>query len=120
MLLVAADTNNLNHDRWVDQIRFRKRLFITINEDDFALRASRAKSGSDQLARLGHYLRNLGAANAHYVNFTDASWVKNSHGYFGEPAEKNDDVKAFFQKAFTGKAAEDGLRFRAEGNWYEV
>ena len=120
VLLVAADTNNLDHRLWVDRIRFRKRLFVTINEDDYALNASRAKSGSDQLARLGHFLRHLDAANAHYINFTNASWVKNSHSYFGEPAEKNDNVKQFFADALAGKAAEESLRFRPEGNWFAV
>lgn len=120
VMLVAADTNNLDHALWVDQIRFRRRLLVTINENDFALKSSRAKLGSSQLARLGHYLRGLDAANAHYVNFTKASWVKNSHGYFAEPAEKNEDVKAFFQDAFSGEPAEERLRYRAEGNWFEV
>lgn len=120
VLLVAADTNNEDHAQWVDRISFRKRLFVTINEGDYALKASRAKLGSNQLARLGHHLRGLSATNAHYVNFTNASWVKSSHGYFGEPSEKNADVKEFFQRAFTGQAAEEGLKFRSEGNWYEV
>ena len=120
VMLVAADTNNLDHSLWVDQIRFRRRLLVTINENDYALKASRAKLGSSQLARLGHSLRGLDAANAHYVNFTKASWVKNSHGYFAEPAEKNKDVKAFFQDAFSGESAEERLRYRPEGNWYEV
>ncbi|MEO1080437.1 MAG: alpha/beta hydrolase [Pseudomonadota bacterium] len=120
VVLAAADTNNQEHRQWVDEIRFRHRLFVTINENDYALKASRAKLGSNQLARLGHYLRGLNAANAHYVNFTSAPWVRNSHGYFGEPAEKNADVKAFFQKAFSGEAAEADLKFRPEGNWYEV
>ena len=120
VLLVAADTNSLDHSLWVDRIRFRKRLFVTINENDYALAASRAKLGSNQLARLGHYLRGLNAINAHYVNVTSASWVKSSHGYFAEPAERNDDLKAFFQRAFSGQAAEEGLKFRAQGNWYEL
>lgn len=120
VVLVAADTNNLDHKDWVDSMQFRKRLFITINEDDVALRASRAKFGSNQLARLGHYVKALDSVNAHYVNFTSAAWVKNSHAYFEEPADKNNQVAAFFQKAFRGEAAEENLKYRAEGNWYEV
>ncbi|WP_395343583.1 alpha/beta hydrolase [Ningiella sp. W23] len=120
VVLVAADTNNADHKTWVDTIRFRKRLFITINEEDIALKLSRAKFGSNQLARLGHYIRALDAENAHYINFTSANWVKRSHAYFEEPAEKNEKVKAFFQEAFTGKSAELSLKYRAEGNWYEV
>jgi len=120
IVLVAADTNNLDHSLWVDRLAFRKRCFIAINENDYALGVSRAKSGSDQLARLGHYLRNLDASSAHYVNFTDAAWVRKSHGYFGDPSKKNGDVFTFFKRAFTGESAEDGLRFHAEGNWYGV
>ena len=120
VLLVAADTNSLDHRLWVERLQFRKRCYIAINENDHALAASRAKSGTEQLARLGHFLRGLNADNAHYVNFTDASWVKNSHSYFNEPAEKNKKVFTFFQRAFSGKAAEDGLKFHAEGNWYSL
>ena len=120
IVLAAADTNNLDHDLWVDRLAFRKRCFIAINENDFALRASRAKSGSEQLARLGHHLRNLNASNAHYVNFTEASWVKNSHGYFGDPSKRNKKVFEFFKRAFEGEAAEDKLHFHAEGNWYGI
>ncbi len=118
VLLVAADTNNKDHDTWVGRIRFRRRCFVTINENDHALAASRAKSGSDQLARLGHYLRGLDAGNAHYVNFTDAPWVRESHAYFGDPAQKNDQVHRFFNRALKGGNAEEGLRYHAEGNWF--
>lgn len=119
VILCQADTNHLDHDLWVGRVPFRKRLYVTINEDDFALQASRVKVGSDQLARLGHYARNLSCADAHYVNFTNAAWVRNSHSPFGEPAQRNEDVYRFFSRAFSGQAAEDDLRYRPEGNWYE-
>ncbi len=118
IVLAAADTNNLDHDLWVDKLAFRHRCYVAINEDDFALRASRAKAGSQQKARLGHHLRNLNASNAHYINFTNASWVRNSHGYFGDPSKKNKEVFKFFKRAFSGEAAEEDLRFHSEGNWY--
>ena len=120
VILVAADTNNLGHAAWVDQIRYRNRLYIAINENDFALKASRAKLGSSQLARLGHYLRGLDSKQAHYINFTGAAWVKSSHAYFAEPAEKNQKVGEFFQKAFSGEVAEDSLHYRPEGNWFDL
>ncbi len=118
IVLAAADTNNLDHRLWVERLQFRRRCFIAINENDYALAASRAKAGSEQLARLGHFLRNLNASNAHYVNVTEASWVGKSHAYFNEPAKRNADVHRFFKRAFSGETAEDGLRFHAEGNWY--
>ena len=120
VVLVAADTNNENHAEWVQKIEYRKRCFITSNESDHAVAASRAKSGSQQRARLGHYLRNVNAANTYYINFTGASWVKTSHAYFGEPSGKNANVREFFQKAFTGQAAEDGLRFHPDGNYFQI
>lgn len=120
VVLCQADTNNLDHGLWVDQIRFRSRLYITINENDYALRASRAKAGSEQLVRLGHYLRNLGSHSAYYVNLTDAPWVRNSHSPFAEPAEKNERLFAFFKEAFSGLAAEKGLRYFPEGNWFAL
>ncbi|MGB5255472.1 MAG: alpha/beta hydrolase [Sedimenticolaceae bacterium] len=120
VILCQADANNLEHDLWVDQIRFRNRLYVTINEDDYALRASRAKAGTEQLARLGHYVRNLTSRNAHYINFTDASWVKSSHSPFAKPAEKNDEVFEFFAKAFSGGSPEDGLRYFPEGNFFAL
>ncbi|MEO0997675.1 MAG: hypothetical protein AAFX58_09165, partial [Pseudomonadota bacterium] len=120
IVLAAADANNLDHDDWVECIRFRNRCFVTINENDHALRASRAKAGSEQRARLGHYLRNLDAENAHYVNVTGASWVRNSHTYFGDPATKNDKLAEFFRRALRGESAEDGLRYHPEGNWFAL
>lgn len=119
IVLCQADTNSLDHSLWVDTLRFRRRLFITLNEDDSALRASRLKTGSDQLARLGHDTRGLNSRNAHYVNLTGAAWVKSSHSPFrGEPVEKNRRVFEFFRQAFSGRDAEAGLRYHAEGNWY--
>ncbi|MDZ7811456.1 MAG: alpha/beta hydrolase [Arhodomonas sp.] len=118
VVLCQADTNHLDHALWVDLIRFRRRLFITLNENDYALSLSRTKLGSEQLARLGHYVQDLTSRHAHYVNLTGASWVRNSHSPFGEPAEKNDKVGEFFRAAFHGESAEGGLKYHPEGNWY--
>lgn len=120
VVLCQADTNNEEHPEWVDRITYNRRVFITINENDYALRLSRLKTGDAQRARLGHYVQRLESRIAHYVNLTDASWVQESHSPFGEPARKNDKLKAFFQAAFTGEPAEQPLRYRPEGNWYEL
>ncbi|MFM5603596.1 alpha/beta hydrolase [Aeromonas caviae] len=57
IIMAAADTNNELHAQWVDRIQCRNRLYITINERDGALMASRMKMGEQQKARLGHYTR---------------------------------------------------------------
>ena len=82
VVLCQADTNNAGHPNWVDKISHNRRVFITINENDFALRLSRIKPGDAQRARLGHYIKRLDSRIAHYINLTDASWVQNSHSPF--------------------------------------
>lgn len=113
IVLVAADTNNLNHALWVDRIPFRRRLFVTINENDFALRASQMKPGDEQLPRLGCHRHNLDAERATYVDFTGAPKVGNSHAYFeGDPVSSvTSPVGLFFQRALNGEPAEEGLSF---------
>lgn len=119
--LVAADVNNKAHKEWIDSLSVRNRLYVVINEKDFALKWSRRKPGDEQLARLGHYLKNLNADNATYLNVTDASWVKGSHNYFvGEPVNRNDELRAMFEQAFEGGAAESDMRYRTDGNYYEI
>lgn len=120
VVLCQADTNNFGHPDWVDKIAHNRRVFITINENDFALRLSRIKPGDAQRARLGHYIKRLDSRIAFYINMTDASWVQESHSPFAEPARKNEKLQTFFRQAFRGEPAEEPLRFRPEGNWYEV
>ncbi|WP_309384036.1 alpha/beta hydrolase [Cerasicoccus frondis] len=119
--LVAADANNKEHEVWVERIQTRNRLYIVINENDFALKWSRRKPGEEQLARLGHYLKELVARNATYLNVTEASWVKGEHGYFwGEAIAKNEDLKRMFEAIFEGDVAETDMRYRLDGNYYEL
>jgi len=120
VVLCQADTNNAGHAEWVDRIKHNRRVFITINENDYALRLSRIKPGDAQRARLGHFVKRLDSRIADYVNLTNASWIKESHSPFGEPAKKNDELAEFFKLAFSGKPAEERLRYRAEGHWYEL
>ena len=122
VVLVAADANNDDHASWVEKIPARKRVLITINEDDIALRASRLKMGELQKARLGHHLFGLNASNAVYVNFTNAKEVGSSHGYFEGKPTKNPQVKAFFKAALNGREAETLLKlpYNSARNLYEV
>ena len=119
VILAAADTNNLDHDLWVDRIRCRRRIFITINENDHALAASRANFGQEHLQRLGHGVDGLGAKKATYINFTDAPMANNSHAYFEGSSLKNRQIKQFFQTAFSGGAAEQPLTYNAAKNLFE-
>lgn len=121
VVMAAADTNNKGHASWVDRIHCRQRLYITINENDAALKASRIKSGEEQLARLGHYPHNLYSKQAMYVDFTEAPRVGSSHAYFeGSPIrnKKSTAVKTFFQRAFNGERAEVDLYYHPDSHMY--
>lgn len=120
VLLVAADTNNAGHAEWVDRIQCRGRIFVTINERDSALAASRMKLGEQQLARLGHCPHSLDARKAVYVDFTDQPHVGDSHAYFEGRALRNQRVKGFFQKALNGDFADAGLPFDSGRNMYRL
>ena len=106
--LVAADCNNKDHIKWVENIKVRNRVYITINEQDDALGFSEQLHGLDQLERLGQHLGGLDSKLVRYINFTDADRVRGGHSYFvGAPVEKNKDVKNFFNLAVNGGNAED-------------
>jgi esterase/lipase superfamily enzyme len=117
--LVAADANNENHSEWAEQTQVRNRLYIVINENDFALKFSRVKPGKEQKPRLGHYLKNLEAQNAHYLDVTEATGVGKSHSYFtGAPVNKNNSLKRMFASMFEGDNAERKMHYHADTNTY--
>jgi hypothetical protein len=118
VLLVAADTNNQDHVGWAEAIPSRSRTFVTINENDSALRASRLKMGEQQKARLGHYPYELLSRKLIYVDFTDAPYVGDSHAYFEGQALRNAHVRAFFQGALNGDRAEVDLHYDPSRNVY--
>lgn len=119
--LIAADANNENHKNWLERVQVRNRLYVVINENDSALGWSRRKPGKEQLARLGHYLRNLDAKNTYYINLTEAKHVGGEHSYFkGKPANNNASLMRLFRYIFQGDAAEKTLLFRPDINAYEL
>lgn len=120
VILAAADTNNEGHHEWVDQIRCRNRVYITINENDSALRVSRLKGGEEQLARLGHYTYGLNSEQGVYVDLTNARHVGDSHAYFEGTALNNAALKRFFKLIVNGETAEKHLIYNAAKNLYTL
>ena len=107
VMLCAADVNNQDHDKFVEMIPHRRRIYITINENDFALKWSRRKLGEQQKARLGHYTRNLVSDIAVYLDFSDTRKVNNSHGYFADKAARNNkQIRKLFDKLLNGERGE--------------
>ena len=119
--LVAADANNYRHDRWVGKLDVRKRVYVVINEDDYALKVSRIKPGQEQKARLGHYTKNLTSSNTHYIDVTDTDHVNSEHSYFkGDSVSKNKKLRDLFHDMFRGRAVEEKLEYRADNNTYRL
>lgn len=118
VVMVAADTNNEDHAEWVDRIQCRGRIYVTINERDSALSASRMKLGEQQKARLGHHPYRLDSRQAVYVDFTDQPHVTTSHAYFEDRPLRNPHVRKFFEAALNGEFAENRLHFDQGRNMY--
>lgn len=117
--LVAADTNNEDHSSWVGKLDVRKRIYVVINENDSALRASRIKPGKEQKARLGHYLKKLDGRNAHYIDVTNAAGLGSEHTYFkGDAAIANQELKLLFSEMFKGEPIDDRLSYHTDTNTY--
>ncbi len=119
IIICAADTNNENHRQWVEQLQVRHSIYITLNENDYALSWSRRKPGEQQKARLGHYLKRLNADNAIYVDFSSEKSVNNSHSYFDKrTVNNNKGALRFFKKAFSGENVTSYLDYYAHNNTY--
>ncbi len=118
--LVAADANNANHVSWVGKLDVRNRIYVVINENDSALKASRIKPGKEQKARLGHYIKQLNSPNTDYIDVTDDEHVDSEHTYFkGRAVQKNEKLKALFNQMFNGLSIEEMLIYQAENNTYK-
>lgn len=115
VILCQADVDNKGHSQWVEQIEAGKRVYITINENDWVLKWSDANFQKD---RLGRTVRGLTASNASYFDFTDGPGVGKTHGLFYK--ETNDVVKTFFTTVLNGGRGEltEGLTFDPQINGY--
>jgi esterase/lipase superfamily enzyme len=118
--LVAADVNNASHAQWVGKLDARKRIYVVINENDYALRVARIKPGDEQLARLGHYTRQLNSPNVHYIDVTEARLVGTEHSYFKGDSVGNESLKYIFSEMFNGRAVENHLIYWPDNNSYKL
>lgn len=119
IILVAADANNEDHKMWVEKLQVRGSIYITINENDYALSWSRRKPGEQQKARLGHYLKKLNTDNAMYIDFTKEKAVNNSHSYFDKnTVNNNKGALRFFKKVFSGEDITSYLVYSPQTNTF--
>lgn len=118
IILHQPDVDNKKHVLWVDKLRYAARIYVTINERDAVLDSSDVINAD----RLGNTLRKLKGERATYINFTGAKKVKKAHQIFGKTADKNQNVKGFFDRAFQGEQAEigSGITYEPDGNYHQV
>lgn len=117
--LVAADANNDAHAQWVEALMVRNRLYVVINENDYALAWSRRKPGDEQKSRLGAHLRNLNANNAYYLDVTRNRGVGTDHSYFkGDAIAGNERLKKIFSRIFEGGTVEHSMTYHSDINVY--
>lgn len=101
VILCQADVDSKHHAEWVDNINAGKRVYITINENDYVLKWSDINFQDD---RLGRTAKNLTSDNAVYFDFTDGPGVGKTHGLFYK--KTNATVKHFFTEVVNGRRAE--------------
>jgi len=119
VIMVAADVNNHKHQDWTRKIKYRKRLYVLINEKDHALRISQLKPGKEQKVRLGNFTKNLSSPNVVYIDVTNATGVNSSHAYFEEPPIKeNVKLKKLFKTIVNGEEVENELTYKNHNNTF--
>lgn len=116
VVLCQADVDNKGHKHWVNRIEAGKRVYVTINENDFVLKWSDINFQKD---RLGRTAKNLNADKAIYLNFTDGPNVGKTHGVFYK--KTNEVVKSCFTEILNGRRGEtvSGLTYNEKSNAYE-
>jgi esterase/lipase superfamily enzyme len=116
VILCQADVDNKGHADWVDLIEAGKRIYVTINENDWVLKWSDANFQKD---RLGRTAKNLDSTNANYFDFTDGDDVGKTHGLFYK--KTNPTVKEFFTKVLNGGKGEtvSGMTYDSHTNSYK-
>lgn len=118
LILHQADVDSEGHEKWVNKLRYARRVYATINERDKVLDISDVVNPD----RLGNTASGLVAKRAIYVDFTVADEVKKAHQLFGKTADKNPVIKEYFSKVLNGERGEttSGIAFNQEKNAYDV
>ncbi|MCW8090759.1 alpha/beta hydrolase [Alteromonas sp. ASW11-130] len=101
IILCQADVDNEGHRLWVDKIQAGKRVYVTINENDYVLKWSDTNFQKD---RLGRSATKLNARAAIYFDFTNGAKVERTHEMFA--VRENESVRSFFTEVLNGRRAE--------------
>jgi hypothetical protein len=101
LIINAAAVNQFRHREWLEKLAIQKRIYITINDDDFTLQGAMILRAAKQLG-LGY--RGNTAINAIYVNFSDVATREHNLFLGKSDTEKNNpNVYLFYEQAFHGR-----------------
>ena len=117
IVLCQADVDNDKHEQWVDCIKLGKRVYVTINENDYALDVSEKIVGNPE--RLGATVKNLNSNAAKYIDFTHGQDVLYTHSLF--KWKINEHVRTIFTELLNGRSGElvKALEYKSELNAYQ-
>jgi hypothetical protein len=101
LIINAAAVKQQNHSNWVQKLNIQKRIFITINKNDFTLRGAAILRMAVQLG-IGN--NNKRARNAFYVNFSDIETLEHNLFLGKSGLEKSyPNIFQFYDLVFHGK-----------------
>ena len=105
LILNAAAVNQDGHPEWLKKITIQNRIYITSNRQDFNLKGVRifTKDGK----QLGEKVKHPLAANAQYIQFTQAVGFRfptgTTHTYFiGKMADNSMNIRRFYTEILHG------------------
>lgn len=99
IVLNAADVDLEGHEQWTNKLKYARRVYATINEEDTILGWSQHINSE----RLGNTSKCLVSERLVYFDLSDGKSVGGYHEHFGETATNNTIVKNFFSKVLRGK-----------------
>jgi hypothetical protein len=117
VILHQADVDSRDHPDWVDRLVYGKRLYITINEADVALKMSDMLSPN----RLGNTAEALFSKRAIYTDFTGSKGVGNTHDIF-LGVDNNQIVEEFCRRVLMGDRGEQtpGFQYNSFTNAFRI
>jgi len=127
LVINAAAVNSKDHQLWVENLDIQHHIFINSNAKDVNLNGLRIISAYGYM--VGELLVEPLAANAYYVNFSDAIGFKlppgRSHTYYiGEHVANSMPIKGYYNDLFHGRVPDFDdttiFRKRKDGFGYDI
>ena len=118
IIMDAPDVDLENHSQWTERMKYARRRYVTINEDDWVLRHSVSRNGGQR--RLGNSASDLSSEQLTYFDLSDGKNVIHKHNHFEDTAKGNMVVKQFFSRTLHGGEGLpiSGVKFDEKKNAY--